>query len=100
MKLPIPAAVWRVLDRIPSWLLEMSISALIAVGLAIGIVAAVLRLVTGHASAPPIAALVVANLLSLIYERFIDANGFEWDDIGQRSVGLVLWVAAWAALHG
>jgi hypothetical protein len=32
-------------------------------------------------------AAVVGVLLSVIYERFFDRNGWSWSDVGQRAVG-------------
>lgn len=93
MKLPIPAFF----DRFASWQTEL-FSGLVAVVLAIGVVLAVTKLLVHHAIAPAPVVLAVAQLLSLIYERYFDANGFEWDDIGQRANGIVLSVLVWAAI--
>lgn len=35
-------------------------------------------------------AFAVANLVSFVYEIVFDPNGFEWKDVGQREIGIVL----------
>lgn len=39
---------------------------------------------------PIIPAIVFGVLISLIYERFVDLNGWSWVDVGQRAVGMVI----------
>lgn len=73
-----------------SWLVELG-GGLVAAALA------QLPYLLGVAWYSDLLAFVVATALSLIYERWIDRNGFSWADVGQRSpwiaIGLVL--AAW-----
>lgn len=39
---------------------------------------------------PIIPAFIVGILVSVIYERFIDQNGWSWVDVGQRAVGMAI----------
>ena len=38
---------------------------------------------------------LVSVLASLLYESFLDPNGFSWADVGQRAVGIAVGLAAW-----
>ena len=58
----------------PSWVVEL-------VG------GAALSLVAGAVLRDWRLAAVVGVLLSVIYERFFDRNGWSWSDVGQRAVG-------------
>lgn len=45
-----------------------------------------------------LAVALLATAASFIYERFVDRNGFDWSDIGQRSLGIALGLALWTYL--
>ena len=73
MKLPIPRFLW----SWPSWLVEL---------LSGGCCVAIAYALTTNL----VYTLIVATLLSLVYEAYLDANGLEWKDIRQRQIGIVL----------
>lgn len=69
----------------PSWIVELG-SGAVAV------------LLTAYL--PPILGLLAATACSLIYERWLDRNGWSWSDIGQRSLGIMLAWSLWTFLRG
>lgn len=66
---------YKFIDRYPSWLVEL-ISGLLTV------------LISSLFSNDDVVRLTIATILSIIYEKFIDRNGWNWLDIGQRSFGI------------
>jgi hypothetical protein len=63
----------------PSWIVEL-LSGLILVG-GIALAVALCRYWWGI--------LVVATVLSALYENYVDANGWDLDDIEQRTLGIL-----------
>jgi hypothetical protein len=76
-------------DALPSWLTE----------LASGCVTVTLALVCVWLCQWWWGLLIVATALSVIYERFIDRNGWDWDDIKDRQYGIILAVYLWVILR-
>jgi hypothetical protein len=66
----------------PSWLVEL-LSGLVTVSVAI-FAAFLCRYLWGLA--------LVATILSLFYEKYIDGNGFDWDDVLERQIGILVGV--------
>lgn len=79
------------LDKIPSLVTEAAISAPLTVAGA---------LLAAWACQFPLGLGIVCTLMSLVYERYMDANGFSWKDILQRQVGIVVLVLLYAILKG
>lgn len=70
-------------DTWPSWLTEL-VSGIVTFGLAS------LLLLPAPFVHTPAFVLLLATMLSVIYERFLDVNGWSWTDVGQREVGIAL----------
>lgn len=70
-----------VLDRIPSWLVELASGLLFVAG-----AVATLSLAASHHA---LAVCVLATAGSFLYETKLDANGFSWRDIAQRQAGIL-----------
>lgn len=71
----------------PSWVVEF-LSGLITASL------------TQPFARPPLACFVIAMGLSLFYERVLDPNGFDWNDVEQRTLGILAGVLVWGFVRG
>ncbi len=76
---------WRFVGQFPSWFVEL-ISGILCASLA--------RIVTSN----PALQFAIATGLSLVYERFLDRNGFSWSDVEERTAGIMVGVIAWCLL--
>lgn len=88
----------RFFDRIPSWLTEL-LSGLITVVLALLILFFWQKILppAWQGSKPPaIVVLLLATSMSAVYEQFFDQNGWNWTDLCQREMGILLSVGVYA----
>lgn len=72
----------------PSWLVEL-LSGLLVIAVLAGLEALPWWLRVS----------LLALTASLVYERYVDRNGFQWRDVGQRAVGLAVGLLLWAFLR-
>lgn len=82
----------------PSWLTEFA-SGLLTDLVALPLAAIISNVSSRHPVTPSVALLLaIATVLSLVYESTLDPHGFDWADIGQRSLGIAAGCAAWGWL--
>lgn len=78
-------AFWAFLDRFPSPVVEF-----------VGGLLCVLFGMLCENKWGPYAVLFFAHALSAVYETLADPNGFSWEDVRQRELGILVGLFLWA----